>query len=116
MSHWGSLLSCNTSVLHGLFNAMDPGPSSLPATPSPTDTDPVPSPVAPQPHLTPLPVDQFTLPSINLSNDYLVAWDLILYWLRRLGFSTACSDAALITDPSNALASQFWEGQIRTAL
>jgi hypothetical protein len=51
-----------------------------------------------------------------LSVDYLAAWDLILYWLRRPGFSTVHSDAALITDPSNALASQFWEGQIRTAL
>jgi hypothetical protein len=44
-------------------------------------------------------------------------WDhLILYWLCRPRFSITRSDAALITDPSNALASQFWEGQIRTAL
>jgi hypothetical protein len=64
----------------------------------------------------PLPVNRFTLPSIKTSNNYLAARDLILYWLHCPGFSTARSDAALITDSSNALASQFWEGQIRTAL
>ncbi len=69
-----------------------------------------------QPHPIPLPVNQFTLPSINLSDDYLAAQDLILYWLHRPSLSTVRSDAALITDLSNALASQFWEGQIRTAL
>jgi hypothetical protein len=39
-----------------------------------------------------------------------------MYWLRRPGFCTTCSDAALITDSTNALASQFWEGQLRMAL
>jgi hypothetical protein len=116
MSHWGSLSSGNTSVLHGLFNAMDPRPLSLPAPPSLTDTDPVPSLVASQSHPIPFPVDWFTLPSINSFDDYLAAWDHIPYWLRCPGFSTAHSDAALITDPSNALASQFWGDQIRTAL
>jgi hypothetical protein len=89
------------------------------ATPSLTETAPVtspPLPVAPQPCPIPLPIERFTLPSIKTSNDYLALWDLILYWLRCPGFSTARSDAALIMDPSNALASQFWEGQIRTAL
>jgi hypothetical protein len=51
-----------------------------------------------------------------MSDNYLAARDLIQYWLRRPGFSTARSDAALITDPTNALASLFWEGQIRMAL
>jgi hypothetical protein len=89
------------------------------ATPSPTETAPVTSPllpVAPQPCPIPLPVNRFTLPSIKTSDNYLAAWDLILYWLRPPGFSTARSDTTLITDPSDALASQFWEGQIRTAL
>ncbi len=72
--------------------------------------------VAPQSNPIPLPVNHFTLPPINTSNDYLAARDLILYWLHRPGFSTTHSGTALITDPSNPLASQFWEGQIRTAL
>jgi hypothetical protein len=49
-------------------------------------------------------------------DDYLAARDLIMYWLRRPGFSSARSDGALVTDSANALASQFWEGQLRTAL
>ncbi len=75
-----------------------------------------PLPVMPQPNPIPPPVDRFTLPFIKTSDDYLAARDLILYYLCRSGFSTACLDAALITDPSNALVSQYWEGQIRTAL
>ena len=58
----------------------------------------------------------FTLPAIKNATNYLQMCDLILYWLRCLGYSTARSDSALITDSRNALASQFWEGQIRTAL
>ncbi len=44
---------------------------------------------------------------IKNATDYLAARDLILYWLRRPGFSTARSGSALITDSMNALASQF---------
>jgi hypothetical protein len=80
------------------------------------DTDPVTSLMSSTPLPIPLPINWFTLPPINSSDNYLAARDLILYWLCRPGFSTARSDTALITDPSNALASQFWEGQIRTAL
>ena len=58
----------------------------------------------------------FTLPAIKNATNYLQTRKLILYWLRRPGYSTASSDSALITDSRNALASQFWEGQIRTAL
>ena len=58
----------------------------------------------------------FTLPAIKNTTDYLQTRELVLYWLRRPGYSTARSDSALITDSRNALASQFWEGQIRTAL
>jgi len=73
--------------------------------------------IAPHPGPIPLPtVAPFTLPSIKNATDYLQTCDLILYWLRRSGYSTARSDSALITDSRNALASQFWEGQIRTAL
>jgi hypothetical protein len=61
-------------------------------------------------------VAPFTLPAIKNPTDYLQTRDLILYWLLRPGYSTARSDSALITDSRNALASQFWEGQIRTAL
>jgi hypothetical protein len=41
------------------------------------------------------------------ATDYLAAHDLILYWLRCPGFSTARSDSALITDSLNALASSL---------
>ncbi len=95
------------------------GPSSPFATPSQTEMAPVtspPLPVAPQLNPIPLLVDRFTLPSIKTFDDYLAAWDLILYWLCPPRFSTTRSDAALITYPSNALASQYWEGQIRTTL
>jgi hypothetical protein len=61
----------------------------------------------PPPIPIPLPVDRFTLPVIKNATNYLAACDLILYWLRRLGFSTARSDSALITDFTNALTSQF---------
>jgi hypothetical protein len=71
---------------------------------------------APPPGIIPLPVVTFTLPVIKNTTDYLQTRDLILYWLRCPGFSTARSDSALITDSRNTLASQFWEGQIRTAL
>ena len=53
---------------------------------------------------------------IKNATNYLAARDLILYWLRRPGFSTARSGSALITDSMNALASQFWEGQIQTVV
>jgi hypothetical protein len=119
-SHWGSLSSSNASVLSGsIKNASVLGPCSPFATPSPTGRAPVaslPPPAALPPGLISLPINRFTYPSIKTLDDYLAMWDLILYWLRHPGVSTACSDAALITDPSNALASQFWEGQIWAAL
>jgi hypothetical protein len=64
----------------------------------------------------PLPVDQFTLPPIKSGEDYLQTRDLILYRLQTPGFSTARKDSLLVTDGCNALASQFWEGQICTSL
>jgi hypothetical protein len=88
-------------------------------TPSPTGKAPVASPPRlawPPSSPIPLLVDCFTLLSIKTSDDYLAARDLILYWLPRPGFFTACSDTTLITDPLNALASQVWEGKIRTVL
>jgi hypothetical protein len=69
---------------------------------------PLPAPVGP----TPLPVDQFMLFPINSGSDYLQTWDLILFWLHHPGFSTGRSDADLITDTANSLASQYWEGQL----
>jgi hypothetical protein len=64
----------------------------------------------------PLPVDWFTLPPIKSGEDYLQSRDLILYWLQTPGFSTAREDSLLVTDGRNALASQFWEVQIRMSL
>ncbi len=98
----------NASVLSGSIPVSVLGSSSLYTTSSPTRGAPVASPTPPAVH--------FTFPPIKTSDNYLATCDLILYWLRCQGFSTACSNAALITDPTNVLASQFWEGQIRTAL
>jgi hypothetical protein len=64
----------------------------------------------------PVPTDHFTLPAIKTGDKYLQTRDLILFWLRSLGFSTACSDELLLTDVQNALASQYWEGQLWAAL
>ena len=61
-----------------------------------------------------LPVDKFTLSPIKSGKDYLKSRDLILYWLWSPGFSTARDDSLLVTDTPNSLASQFWEGQLRT--
>jgi hypothetical protein len=69
----------------------------------------------PQAGSTP-PIGCFTLPSIKTSDNYLAAWDLILYWLLCPGFSTGRSDTALVMDSMNGLASQFWEGQLQMAL
>ena len=85
-----------------------PAPSAA-AVPVPA---PLPAPVGP----TPLPVDRFTLPAINSGNDYLQNRDLILFWLRSPGFSTGRPDSALITDTTNFLASEYWEGQLRMAV
>ena len=51
------------------------------------------------------------LPPIKSGSDYLQTWDLTLFWLRSPSFSTGRLDSSLITDTSNSLASQYWEGQ-----
>ena len=73
---------------------------------------------SPEPSLAPIPVpsDRFTLAPIKTGDDYLQQRDILLFWLRADGFSTARVDDLLITDSRNALASQFWEGQLRTSL
>jgi hypothetical protein len=63
-----------------------------------------------------LPVDCFTLPPIESGDNCLRSRNLILFWLCSSSFSTACDDSLLITDACNALASQFWEGQLQTSL
>ncbi len=64
----------------------------------------------------PLPVNGFTLPPIKLGDNYLKTRDLILFWLGSPSFSMARMDSQLVMDDRNALASQFWEGQLRTSL
>ena len=73
---------------------------------------------SPEVSLTPIPVpsDRFTLAPIKTGEDYLQQRDILLFWLRADGFSTGRTDDLLITDSRNALASQFWEGQLRTSL
>lgn len=64
----------------------------------------------------PVPTDHFTLPQIKSAEDYLQTQDVLLFWLRSPGFSTARSDDLLLTDARNALASQFWEGRLQAAI
>ena len=64
----------------------------------------------------PVPTDRFTLPPIKSTDDYLQTRDVLLFWLRSPGFSTARSDELLLTEARNAVASQFWEGQLRAAI
>jgi hypothetical protein len=84
-----------------------PGDASTPLwAASPADT---PTPI-------PVPTDRFTLPAIKTGDNYLQTRDLILFWLCSPSFSTARSDELLLTDARNALASQYWEGQLWAAL
>ncbi len=60
-----------------------PGDASTPLrVASPADT---PTPI-------PVPTDHFTLPAIKTGDNYLQTRDLILFWLRSPGFSTARSE------------------------
>ena len=118
-SHWGSSSSDSAPSNQVSFHSCVPDASSAVPTHSsdlaaPVALPPLPAAIPAGP--IPLPVNRFTLPLIKTTDDYLAARDYIMYWLRRPGFSTARSDGALITDSTNALASQFWEGQLRTAL
>ena len=61
-------------------------------------------------------MDKFTLSPIKSGEDYLKMRDFILYWVWPPGFSTAHDDSLLVTNTRNSLASQFWEGQLCTAL
>jgi hypothetical protein len=112
------------------YNASDQGASSAddlssftPSAPSAPDLSPDPegstpslSPVPVSATPIPLPEDQFTLPSINSSDNYLCSHNLILFWPCSPGFSMACNDSELIADTHNTLVSQYWEGQLCTSL
>ena len=54
--------------------------------------------------------DPFKLSEIKDVKSYLDMQDEIAYYLRSAEYSTRRSDALLITDPSNAEASRYWEG------
>jgi hypothetical protein len=60
--------------------------------------------------------DPFKLSEIKDVKSYLDMQDEIAYYLRSDKYSTGRSDALLITDPSNAEASRYWEGQLRIAV
>jgi hypothetical protein len=60
--------------------------------------------------------DRFKLSEIKDVKSYLDMQDKIAYYLRSAEYSTGRSDALLITDPSNAEASCYWEGQLCIAV
>ena len=92
------------------------GPPPVPVGPTACGGPPPPPSLGPQLDAPiPLPVDRFTLPPIKSEDDYLRYCNLILFWLCTPGFSTARDDSVLVTDGHNSLASQYWEGQLRTS-
>jgi hypothetical protein len=103
----GSVDDLSVSTSRASLHGGPPGVSSAPARES-----------SPKVSLAPIPVpsDRFTLAPIKSGNNYLQQRDVLLFWLRVDGFSTSRSDDLLITDSRNALASQFWEVQLRTSL
>jgi hypothetical protein len=62
------------------------------------------------------PVDSFKLSEIKDVKSYLDLHDEIAYYLCSDEYGTRCSDDHLITDPSNAEASCYWESQLRVAV
>jgi len=64
----------------------------------------------------PVPTERFTIPQIKSADDYLQTRNVLLFWLRFLGFLTARLDELLLTDERNSLASQFWEGHLQAAI
>jgi hypothetical protein len=104
---WAASLANTSMPIPVPGTSPSPGDASMPLwVASPANT---PTPI-------PVPTDRFTLPAIKTGDDYLQTRDLILFWLCSLGFSTARLDELLLTDARNALASQYWEGQLRGAL
>jgi hypothetical protein len=62
------------------------------------------------------PAEPFKLSEIKDVKSFLDLQDEIAYYLRSEAFGTRHSDDLLITDPSNAEASCYWEGQLRIAV
>ena len=62
------------------------------------------------------PAKPFKLSEIKDIKSYLDMQDEIDYYLRSDEYSTRRPDALLITDPSNAEASHYWEGQLQGVL
>jgi hypothetical protein len=60
--------------------------------------------------------EPFKLLKIKDAKAYLDLQDLIQYYLHLPEYSTQRFDNALVTSPSNKMASLFWEGQIRVAI
>ena len=61
-------------------------------------------------------MEPFKLSEIKDVKSYLDMHDEISFYLRSAEYSTGRSDALLITNPSNAEASRYWEGQLRIAV
>ena len=59
-----------------------------------------------------LKTEPFKLSEIKDVKSYLDMQDEIMHYLWSEDYSTQRSDALLITDPSNAEASRYWEGQL----
>jgi hypothetical protein len=88
----------SVSISRTSIRGETPGVSSMPADASSPEVSMAPIPV---------PSDRFTLAPITTGEDYLKQRDVLLFWLRADGFSTARSDELLLTDSGNALTSQF---------
>ena len=120
------LSASSASDLTTSFMAQNTPPVAVPSAPPPpppgVDTPaPAPptssSPLVIHPTAVPLrPSDPFKLPVIKDAKAYLDVHDMIQYYLRQPEYATQRSDDALVTTPSNVVASLFWEGQLRNAV
>ena len=106
------------------FQAPNNPPVAVPSAPSPPPPGvltPAPAPSSSQLVLSPTtvplwPSEPFKLPVIKDAKAYLDVHDMVLFYLCQHEYSTQHSDDALVTTPSNVMASLFWEGQIRNAV
>jgi hypothetical protein len=123
------LSASSASDLTTSFLASNTPPVAIPSAPNPPPpgvNTPAPVPPAPTPSFSPLvippnvvplrPSDPFKLPVIKDTKAYLDVHDMIQYYLRQPEYATQRSNDALVTTPSNVVASLFWEGQLRNAV
>ena len=117
-----STSSASDLTLSGWPPSAGTAPPVVVSTPPPPPPPPSSSSSSSSTFLAPLaksslrPAEPFKLSEIKDVKSYLDLQDEIAYYLRSEEYGTRRSDDLLITDPSNAEASRYWEGQLRIAV